>query len=115
MRLSVAALSSGVILDFATSRSRFLPTVESARSRNCCSTSHRTTSYLLRANTCAMPLPIVPAPTTPTRRMSIVCASHENVRVYHPATRCGDSRPRLRSEEHTSELQSHLNLVCRLL
>src|SRR5260370_26679947 len=27
------------------------------------------------------------------------------VRKYHPA----------RSEEHTSELQSHLNLVCRLL
>src|SRR6185369_17352940 len=25
------------------------------------------------------------------------------------------SRPRRRSEEHTSELQSHLNLVCRLL
>src|SRR6201986_5575871 len=24
-------------------------------------------------------------------------------------------RPRARSEEHTSELQSHLNLVCRLL
>src|SRR5260370_39409917 len=24
-------------------------------------------------------------------------------------------RPKLRSEEHTSELQSHLNLVCRLL
>src|SRR6201990_3737666 len=24
-------------------------------------------------------------------------------------------RPRLRSEEHTSELQSHVNLVCRLL
>src|SRR5260370_17840052 len=23
--------------------------------------------------------------------------------------------PRMRSEEHTSELQSHLNLVCRLL
>src|SRR5260370_21933625 len=26
-----------------------------------------------------------------------------------------DQRFRLRSEEHTSELQSHLNLVCRLL
>src|SRR5207237_9332670 len=26
-----------------------------------------------------------------------------------------DDRPELRSEEHTSELQSHLNLVCRLL
>src|SRR5207237_9734108 len=25
------------------------------------------------------------------------------------------ARPRFRSEEHTSELQSHLNLVCRLL
>src|SRR5260370_27664524 len=27
----------------------------------------------------------------------------------------GGSRPPIRSEEHTSELQSHLNLVCRLL
>src|SRR5690242_21022996 len=26
-----------------------------------------------------------------------------------------DAQPRLRSEEHTSELQSHVNLVCRLL
>src|SRR5260370_12371254 len=33
-------------------------------------------------------------------------------------TRCSDndrSEHRVRSEEHTSELQSHLNLVCRLL
>src|SRR4029434_6462306 len=29
--------------------------------------------------------------------------------------RVGDEHERLRSEEHTSELQSHLNLVCRLL
>src|SRR5260370_36952745 len=29
--------------------------------------------------------------------------------------RAGTGRCRLRSEEHTSELQSHLNLVCRLL
>src|SRR5690242_4253625 len=27
----------------------------------------------------------------------------------------GDARDVLRSEEHTSELQSHVNLVCRLL
>src|SRR5690242_21603905 len=27
----------------------------------------------------------------------------------------GNSRLRARSEEHTSELQSHVNLVCRLL
>src|SRR5260370_26621705 len=33
-----------------------------------------------------------------------------------PAQNCMIPRPvRLRSEEHTSELQSHLNLVCRLL
>src|SRR5260370_2567043 len=29
--------------------------------------------------------------------------------------RSGSSGLRMRSEEHTSELQSHLNLVCRLL
>src|SRR5207237_10228817 len=40
-------------------------------------------------------------------------------RVLHP--RVGDQNPQRRearaerSEEHTSELQSHLNLVCRLL
>src|SRR5260370_41327106 len=31
------------------------------------------------------------------------------------AARCGLRGPEGRSEEHTSELQSHLNLVCRLL
>src|SRR5260370_1609062 len=33
--------------------------------------------------------------------------------VLHPAL--ADPQVLLRSEEHTSELQSHLNLVCRLL
>src|SRR5260370_8685770 len=32
-----------------------------------------------------------------------------------PGANPGDSTSRSRSEEHTSELQSHLNLVCRLL
>src|SRR5260370_22760038 len=32
-----------------------------------------------------------------------------------PARRPAAGRRRWRSEEHTSELQSHLNLVCRLL
>src|SRR5690242_21224706 len=31
------------------------------------------------------------------------------------ACRAGDGLPHPRSEEHTSELQSHVNLVCRLL
>src|SRR5260370_23585524 len=44
----------------------------------------------------------------------------EQVRV-DPRVRCRNGGPRpgehrlQRSEEHTSELQSHLNLVCRLL
>src|SRR6266480_6540535 len=32
-----------------------------------------------------------------------------------PASSSSRSRRRARSEEHTSELQSHVNLVCRLL
>src|SRR5260370_28464221 len=32
-----------------------------------------------------------------------------------PRASSGSAAYRLRSEEHTSELQSHLNLVCRLL
>src|SRR6476661_10503696 len=33
----------------------------------------------------------------------------------HPHVDQGQVQRQLRSEEHTSELQSHLNLVCRLL
>src|SRR5260370_15518683 len=41
------------------------------------------------------------------------CRHSRNMRLR----RAGSSRNRMphRSEEHTSELQSHLNLVCRLL
>src|SRR5260370_19101255 len=37
--------------------------------------------------------------------------------LHHPdrAAALGGAVPDARSEEHTSELQSHLNLVCRLL
>src|SRR5260370_28762876 len=40
-----------------------------------------------------------------------------DARLFSPTAACGAivSETRLRSEEHTSELQSHLNLVCRLL
>src|SRR5260370_40525727 len=39
---------------------------------------------------------------------------HARVRLYHLCRRAPGSGEG-RSEEHTSELQSHLNLVCRLL
>src|SRR5207237_8403226 len=46
------------------------------------------------------PLPPRMTPTTPIRPMPVTTSSQPKL---------------LRSEEHTSELQSHLNLVCRLL
>src|SRR5438270_6514784 len=42
------------------------------------------------------------------------CASHQSLRASRSAT-IGGSRTNRRSEEHTSELQSQSNLVCRLL
>src|SRR5437667_4797565 len=35
--------------------------------------------------------------------------------LTHGAAQCGACTPGMRSEEHTSELQSHHDLVCRLL
>src|SRR5260370_37819266 len=65
------ALSSAEILFFATSRSRFFEMVAIPRSKNRCSTSHRITEKPLRAKTWAIPLPMVPAPTTPTSLISM--------------------------------------------
>src|SRR5467141_1323535 len=41
--------------------------------------------------------------------------SHAVMTEHARAVLWGEARPDARSEEHTSELQSHLNLVCRLL
>src|SRR6267142_6157847 len=43
------------------------------------------------------------------------CASARTRRAHACGTRSSATRARGRSEEHTSELQSHVNLVCRLL
>src|SRR5438034_4026431 len=62
----------------------------------------------------------------PTRRSSDLCAAERPTSVSPPLRRsrswCVFHRPRRarkrvgrRSEEHTSELQSHSDLVCRLL
>src|SRR5260370_5594041 len=48
-------------------------------------------------------------------KLSAFESTHGNASALMTCTR-GESREfRFRSEEHTSELQSHLNLVCRLL
>src|SRR5436190_5486739 len=57
----------------------------------------------------------------PTRRSSdLNCPAHAGLFyaariILYPSPLCRVSRPTERSEEHTSELQSHSELVCRLL
>src|SRR5438132_5742127 len=53
----------------------------------------------------------------PWPRSSSALFHHLDGRRRHSARHRsrGDGRTRLRSEEHTSELQSHSDLVCRLL
>src|SRR5438477_5843225 len=62
-------------------------------------------------------------PSAPRRRLrwrwTTVALSSPGERVSRPvgasSSRVCPSEPAARSEEHTSELQSHVNLVCRLL
>src|SRR2546428_8203763 len=51
--------------------------------------------------------------TPPARTASISSASRPKIAGSPPLSRT--TRPRRRSEEHTSELQSRSDLVCRLL
>src|SRR5438477_3720900 len=52
--------------------------------------------------------------TTPTHFLEHLCHAHDTDVILATHTGIKWHRP-LRSEEHTSELQSHVNLVCRLL
>src|SRR5207237_9982196 len=54
------------------------------------------------------------APAGTARSVQPGAAGLGGVAAVRPSARDGPDRRR-RSEEHTSELQSHLNLVCRLL
>src|SRR4051812_49940378 len=51
----------------------------------------------------------------PSRRRSRDLAPPRRARRRHAEGRRAGARRSRRSEEHTSELQSHVNLVCRLL
>src|SRR5260370_7608802 len=59
-------------------------------------------------------LPICISPVNPTAGCTTNCASTPSTPVT-PGTPALTVTKANRSEEHTSELQSHLNLVCRLL
>src|SRR5579859_3845595 len=66
MRLSASVFSDWVSLPLDTSRSRFLPTAASPFCSCASFTSNRRTVQFAWARTWAMPLPICPAPITPT-------------------------------------------------
>src|SRR5690242_21156153 len=51
----------------------------------------------------------------PARLAGLVLGEHVTVLSQTPGSLYRMLPPYLRSEEHTSELQSHVNLVCRLL
>src|SRR6185369_17579155 len=53
--------------------------------------------------------------TTLFRSAPSACSRGRGRGPQRDRPRCSRRRPGWRSEEHTSELQSHLNLVCRLL
>src|SRR5579859_5580380 len=75
MRLSASVFSDWVSLPLDTSRSRFLPTAASPFCSCASFTSNRRTVQPAWARTWTMPLPICPAPITPT--VSIIMTLQE--------------------------------------
>src|SRR5260370_30335658 len=57
---------------------------------------------------------VQPLPRSPAERQIGLLPGGRRASGYRPPIHC-DGSGQVRSEEHTSELQSHLNLVCRLL
>ncbi len=70
-RERAACLSSAVILPLVTPRSRPLSIAATPRASASGATSTRITARPLAIPTCAMPWPMVPAPTTPRVRISM--------------------------------------------
>src|SRR5699024_6593661 len=75
MRASIAARSSSLIFPLPTARERDLSTWPRPRSHASWSISTPTTLKPARANTSAIPAPIVPSPTTPTLSNSCTMGS----------------------------------------
>src|SRR5260370_17369860 len=77
----------------------------------------------MRTTTSRLAFGFVNAANTPATRtgqiilpeMFIRCSATSCIRTFTWVNASASSVNLLRSEEHTSELQSHLNLVCRLL
>src|SRR6266540_1901334 len=84
------------------------PERSAARASASGSASNPRTVSPARTDAIAIEVPISPVPTTATRSAEVIAQRLRAVEV-HVVDLGG-----LRSEEHTSELQSHHDLVCRL-
>src|SRR2546427_7093029 len=84
--------------------------VSAARSQNRTTLGSTTTRGTRRE-----PLVESCGPIRANSRESLFCAILSSGRVRHAATHRSATSAPIRSEEHTSELQSQSNLVCRLL
>src|SRR2546422_3870296 len=71
-RLSAASRSAAASFPFSTNFPSDFSIPPRARSQICCDTSRTIVSRPAVAATCAMPLPIRPHPSTPTRRISVI-------------------------------------------
>src|SRR5256885_11791123 len=140
-RLRIASRSAAASFPFSTNLASDFSIPARALSQTCWDTSRTVVSNPAAAATWAIPLPMSPEPSTPTRLMSVmalprspgidqcadlVCDAEERIRLFARQGVPGFNlpalepvqhllQPDLRSEEHTSELQSPCNLVCRLL
>src|SRR2546429_1788128 len=73
------------------------------------------TSRLDRRRPQVMARPAAVAPITSPREETASCAAWRAIRICFERMLTAHVRETSRSEEHTSELQSRLHLVCRLL
>ena len=104
-RPSAASRSAADSRPFSTNFARLLPTPRRARSSIGCATSTSRTSKPACANAWAMPLPIVPAPTTPTvLRHRIVRSSftHDYDRSAFESSLAAVERPSVERQSHRS-------------
>src|SRR2546422_5161193 len=93
-RLRVASRSAAVIFPFSTNLASDFSIPARALSQTCCDTSRTVVSYPAAAATWAIPLPMSPQPTTPTRLMSVMSRSVDFERLSY-LVRDADERAHL--------------------
>src|SRR6266496_346695 len=102
-RWSAASRLAAGSLPFSTNLASDFSMPARALSQICCDTSRTIVSYPAVAATWAMPLPIRPHPSTPTRSMSVMSRSDDFERLAD-LVRDADERARVRARERVLRL-----------